>query len=59
MISVQFNEGPTHLGSTDYTIRMNYTTVPRTWVPVNKWTHHVSVHYRWYLVSYFFSQLTF
>lgn len=32
----QFHEGPSHIGTTDYTIRMNYTTVPRTWVKVDK-----------------------
>jgi hypothetical protein len=40
---VIFKSGPTHLGVTDVTIRMNYTTVPRTWVPVNKWKRHLSV----------------
>jgi hypothetical protein len=40
---VNFKSGPTHLGTTDVVIRMNYTTVPRTWVPVNKWKRHLSV----------------
>ena len=40
---VNFKSGPTHLGATDVVIRMNYTTVPRTWVPVNKWKRHLSV----------------
>lgn len=52
---MQFQEGPSHLGTTDYTIRMNYTTVPRTWVPVNKWKHHLSVHYKEYYSSGFLS----
>lgn len=43
------------MGTTDYTIRMNYTTVPRTWVPVNKWKHHLSAHYKEYLSSGFLS----
>ena len=30
----------------DYTIRMNFTTVPRTWIPVNKWRHSVPIHYK-------------
>lgn len=40
---VTFKSGPSHEGLTDYTIRMNYTTVPRTWVPVNKWSRHLRV----------------
>ena len=43
------------MGTTDYTIRMNYTTVPRTWVPVNKWKRHLSVHYKEYYSSGFLS----
>lgn len=42
----------------DYTIRMNFTTVPRTWVPINRWRHDVSIHYKvsttptqWFLTS--------
>lgn len=30
----------------DYTIRMNFTTVPRTWERVVKWTHGIPVHYK-------------
>ena len=30
----------------DYTIRMNFTTVPRTWEKVRKWTHRIPVHYK-------------
>ena len=30
----------------DYTIRMNFTTVPRTWELVNIWTHRIPVHYK-------------
>jgi len=40
---VTFDSGPSHEGLTDYTIRMNYTTVPRTWLSVNKWSHHLKV----------------
>lgn len=25
---------------------MNFTTVPRTWVPINRWTHSVPIHYK-------------
>ncbi|KAK9857576.1 hypothetical protein WJX84_000857, partial [Apatococcus fuscideae] len=32
---VTFHEGPS-AAAADYTIRMNYTTVPKTWKPVNK-----------------------
>lgn len=55
LLWVQFQEGPSHVGTTDYTIRMNYTTIPRTWVPVNKWKHHLSVHYKEYYSSGFLS----
>ena len=34
----------------DYTIRMNFTTVPRTWIPVNKWRHSVPIHYKVILI---------
>jgi hypothetical protein len=44
---VNFKSGPTHLGVTDAVIRMNYTTVPRTWVPVNEWKRHLSVGGSW------------
>lgn len=30
----------------EYTIRMNFTTVPRTWIPVNRWRHDVPIHYK-------------
>ena len=30
----------------DYTIRMNFTTVPRTWIPINRWRHDVPIHYK-------------
>ena len=30
----------------EYTIRMNFTTVPRTWISVNRWRHDVSIHYK-------------
>lgn len=40
---VNFKSGPAHDGPTEAVIRMNYTTVPRTWVPVNKWKRHLSV----------------
>ena len=30
----------------EYTIRMNFTTVPRTWISVNKWRHSVPIHYK-------------
>ena len=34
------------LGGAEYTIRMNFTTVPRTWISVNKWRHSVPIHYK-------------
>lgn len=40
---VNFKSGPVHDDLTDVVIRMNYTTVPRTWVPINKWKRHLSV----------------
>lgn len=30
----------------DYTIRMNFTTVPRTMTRVHKWMHSIPVHYK-------------
>ncbi|KAK9833394.1 hypothetical protein WJX81_001382 [Elliptochloris bilobata] len=51
---VVFNEGPSAAGA-DYTIRMNYTTVPRTWEKVNIWTHRIPVHYKEYYTSGFLS----
>ena len=35
--------------------RQNFTSVPRTWVPVNKWKRHLSVHYKEYWSSGFLS----
>ncbi|CAL8463070.1 g2604 [Coccomyxa elongata] len=51
---VVFNSGPSAAGS-EYTIRMNFTTVPRTWVPINRWRHDVSIHYKEYYTSGFLS----
>ncbi|KAK9829531.1 hypothetical protein WJX72_006343 [[Myrmecia] bisecta] len=51
---VVFNEGP-NATVADYTVRMNYTTVPTTSIAVNKWKHGVPVYYKQYLTSGFLS----
>lgn len=44
---VVFGEGPDPAtGVADYTIRMNYTTVPTTWSSVNKWSRGIPVYYK-------------
>ena len=42
---VVFKEGPSVAGA-DYTIRHNFTTVPTTWVTVNKYRHSVPIDYK-------------
>ena len=42
---VVFKEGPSAAGA-DYTIRHNFTTVPTTWVTVNKYRHSVPIDYK-------------
>ncbi len=42
---VVFKEGPSASG-VDYTIRHNFTTVPTTWVTVNKYRHSVPIDYK-------------
>mmetsp|Transcript_7891 Transcript_7891/g.23248 ORF Transcript_7891/g.23248 Transcript_7891/m.23248 type:complete len:2373 (+) Transcript_7891:472-7590(+) len=53
---VTFKDGPhQYSGLTDYTIRLNFTTTPPTWIPVNKWKRHLSVYPKQYISSGFLS----
>ncbi|KAK9808229.1 hypothetical protein WJX73_000749 [Symbiochloris irregularis] len=42
---VVFDSGP-NASHADYTIRMNFTTVPRTWVNINKHRHWIQTSYK-------------
>eukprot|EP00898_Chlorokybus_atmophyticus_P008904 jgi/Chlat1/9014/Chrsp94S08294 len=53
---VVFNElGGADEGVVDYSLRLNYTTVPRTWRPIDRWHHDLRRDYRQYYTSGFLS----